>query len=123
VPLGFPVSATLHAWQLGHVALPQQTPSTHKPEAHCVPVVHVWPSAGMHCPEALQVLAPPHESGSVAFVTGEQTPGFASRLHASQVPHEGLSQHAPSTQLPVSQSRPEEHDEPPRTCKSHVSPK
>jgi hypothetical protein len=37
VPLGLPVSAVVHAWQLGQLAVLQQTPSTQLPLAHCDP--------------------------------------------------------------------------------------
>jgi hypothetical protein len=99
----------------------QHTPSAQKPDAQSASVAQAWSRPPVHCPAALHDRAPVHESGSGPFFTAEQTPGLPARLHASHVPHDALSQHAPSTHEPVSQSAPLEQV-PPRKCRSHVTP-
>jgi hypothetical protein len=76
VPLGFPVSFVLHAWQPPHDETLQQTPSVHAPLAHSPPVPHAWPSAALHTPDASHAWAPLHESGSGALTRGVQVPGL-----------------------------------------------
>jgi hypothetical protein len=99
----------LHASHWPVQTASQQTPSTQWLAAHSASLVHVWASPAAHCPEALHPFwGLVHVSGSGPLMTAEQTPGFGARLHAWHVPHAALSQHVPSTQLPVSQSVPTE---------------
>ena len=61
-------------WQLRLQAVLQQRPSTHMPDEHWVPVVHVCPCLATHVPWPLQVLLPVQVSASSALATGEQVP-------------------------------------------------
>src|SRR5262245_42502070 len=57
----------------------QQTPSTHRPDAHVEGMPHGWPLISVQTPEALQVLTPEKVPGSGALATTEQVPRFPGR--------------------------------------------
>ena len=81
----------------------QQYPSTQNALAHWPAAEQACPFFFLHCPAASHVLAPAHESGSSAFMTGEHDPDAPLVLQAWHVPQLSDSQHTPSVQNPVSQ--------------------
>jgi hypothetical protein len=74
VPAGVLAGAPPQYWQVPVHALVQQTPSTHIPVRHCVPVVHACPVFVLHVPVPSQVVAPVHALGSSAFVIATHVP-------------------------------------------------
>jgi hypothetical protein len=61
-------------------ALPQQTPSTQKPLAHCDAALHDCPVFSRHEPLAEQVFAPVQVSGSSALARAVHVPGVAEHV-------------------------------------------
>ena len=118
----------LQAWHVPPQALPQQTPSTHWPEAHSAAEAQPSPLArrGVQVPALqkavslqsalsahpdrqlapvpLHQVAPHSEVGSLAAAWGEQVPSFPARLQASQVPAQPPLQQTPSTHEAVAHS-------------------
>ena len=115
--------ATLHASQVPVQALPQHTPSTHRPEPHCPAALQAVPGANFathapptqrnpaphwlstlhpdrQLPEPSQVLAPQSPAGSVPTGTGLQVPTFPEALQAKHPAPQALLQHTPSTHWP-----------------------
>src|SRR6185369_14080593 len=75
VPFMPPVFKPLHAVQAPVQALVQQKPSTQNEDAHCMPVVQVWPAPARHClleqtwPAAHATPQAPQLAGSVLMLT------------------------------------------------------
>jgi hypothetical protein len=100
-----PFFAALHAWQMPPQIVPQQTPSTQKPDWHSTAAPHAVPvTSVVQRPAPLQVVAPEHSlSGSAPLGISVHVP-FApplfALLHAWQrLPH-ALLQQKPSAQWP-----------------------
>jgi len=91
---------TLHELQFELHAVSQQTPSTQKPLPHCPLLAHVWPPISRHVPPKqaeLTVQVP-----SVAPLgTVWHVPTDPATLHELQFVLHEVSQHTPSTQLPL----------------------
>jgi hypothetical protein len=86
-------------------ALLQHTPSTQKPDAHAVPLLHAWLLLVLQFPLASQACPLEQLPGtSVPAWARTQLPSWPLTLHDLQGPvQEADSQHTPSTQLPDAQ--------------------
>jgi hypothetical protein len=109
-------------------ALLQHTPSTQKPEAHALALLHAWPLLVLQFPLASQACPLEQLPGtSVPAWARTQVPSWPLTLHDLHGPvQDADSQHTPSTQLPDAQVEAvlEEHPSPlprPVTLYSQVS--